>query len=354
MKKTLSLLFFFILLATACTKKNEPDRSTASPVVTTFAGSGAWGFLVNGAGTSATFARPEGIAVDAAGNVYVADTYLHIICKISPLGMVTTIAGSGLQGSANGTGTSASFRFPQGVTVDAAGNVYVADTNNQLIRKISVGGVVNTVITQAIGIAAFSALTFFYPHGVAADAAGNVYVADTDNNTIDKITPEGIVTTFAGNYYTTGSANGTSTSASFNSPGGVAIDAAGNVYVADSGNNLIRKITPDGVVTTLAGSGLQGSANGTGTSASFYDPTSVAVNASGIVYVSDSGNNLIRKISPDGVVTTLAGTGLPGSANGTGASASFNYPQGIAVDAAGNVYVADAANNLIRKITISN
>jgi streptogramin lyase len=213
--------------------------------------------------------------------------------------VVTTLAGSGSAGSTNGTGTAASFNQPYGVAVDASGNVYVAEYAGSLIRKITSGGVVTTL--------------------AGSGSAG----AD----------------------------NGTGTAASFYYPVGVAVDASGNVYVADAGNNLIRKITSGGVVTTLAGTGSAGADNGTGTAASFSNPIGVWVDASGNVYVADEYNNLIRKITSGGVVTTLAGSGSAGAGNGTGTAASFYSPTGVAVDTSGNVYVADANNNLIRKIT---
>jgi secreted PhoX family phosphatase len=172
------------------------------------------------------------------------------------------------------------------------------------------------------------------------------------NHLIRKITSGGVVTTLAGQAGVTGSTDGTGTAASFYYPTGVAVDTSGNIYVADNDNNLIRKITSGGVVTTLAGqAGVTGSTNGTGNAASFHSPQGIAVDTSGNVYVADAGNNLIRKITSGGVVTTFAGSGSPGSTNGTGTTSSFLCPTGVAIDASGNVYVADMGNDLIRKIT---
>jgi len=330
--------------------------STAGEV-TTLAGSGSPGFANNNTGTLALFNNPSGIAVDASGVVYVADSDNHSIRKITAAGEVTTLAGSVMAGSTDATGSAASFIDPHGVAVDAFGVVYVGDSGNTRIRKITAAGEVTTLAGSSYGSAdgAGTAAKFSNPRAIAVDPSGNLYVADTNNNLIRKIDSSANVSTFAGE--TNGAVNGQASVARFstqgNNIGGLSADAAGNVYVADTQNHLIRKITPAGVVSTLAGSGTAGSAdNATGTLASFNTPRGIAVDASGVVYVADSGNNLIRKITAAGEVTTLAGSGSPGSANNaTGTLASFDNPFGIAVDVAGNVYVADAANASIRKIT---
>jgi sugar lactone lactonase YvrE len=192
--------------------------------------------------------------------------------------------------------------------------------------------------------------SFFHPVGVTADGSGNVYVADAGNNMIRLITSAGMVSTFAGNG-NTGASNGTLTSTSFSNPTGVAVDIAGNIFVANYLNNNILKINQAGTVNLLAGTGQPGANNGPDSLATFYYPNSVAVDAADNVYVADGVNNLIRKITPAGMVTTLAGSGLAGAIDSIGTAASFNGPGGLAVDAAGNVYVADTNNNLIRKIT---
>jgi sugar lactone lactonase YvrE len=350
--------FIFLLIPAAmatstimvsCAKQNNPPVNAGNAMVTTLAGpdfAGPISIVI----PPHSFNQPTGVAVDSAGNVYVADEGNNVIRKISPTGVVTTLAGSGQQGSANGPGASASFNAPVGVAVDSKGNVYVTDYGNDMIRMISQG-------TYSIGLGFTSVSTLggniVYPDGIAVDTLGNpndLYVSTEYIYQIDNISPSGTVTSLAGTGI--GSNNGPSYAASFDGPKGIAVDIAGNVYVADQHNNLIRKISHSGVVTTFAGSGNKGSANGVGTTAvSFNGPTGVAVDAQGNVYVADSGNNLIREISPAGVVTYLAGTGQPGSANGAGFAASFNNPQGVAVDAAGNVYVADTGNNMIRKIT---
>jgi hypothetical protein len=308
------------------------------------------------------------VAVDGTGNVFVADLYNNTVRKIAPTGVVTTLAGTaGSSGSADGTGAVARFDWPHGVAVDGAGNVFVADTYNNTIRKITPSGVVTTLAGSAAANRGSAdgtgaAARFYWPWGVAVDGAGNVFVADVGNeivggdDTIRKITPAGVVTTLAGTVDAYGSSDGTGAAARFYEPQGVAVDVAGNVFVADHGNNTIRKITPSGVVTTFAGTaGSSGSADGTGAAARFNGPQGVAVDVAGNVFVADSGNHTIRKVAPSGVVTTLAGSAEadPGSADGTGAAARFNSPAGVAVDGSGNVFVADSGNNAIRKISIS-
>jgi streptogramin lyase len=285
-----------------------------------------------------SFTTPTGVAVDASGNIYVAAQANNKILKITSAGVVTTLAGSGSTGSADGTGTAATFRNPAGVAVDASGNIYVADQANHKIRKITPAGVVTTLAgSGSTGSAdgTGTAATFRYPAGVAVDAFGIIYVADKDNHKIRRITPAGVVSTLAGSG-SWGYDDGTGTAATFNDPTGVAVDVSRNIYVADQVNNSIRKITPAGVVTTLA--------------VFFNSPTGVAVDVFGNVYVADQNNHEIRKISSAGVVTTLAGSGTAGLADGIGTAASFNYPTGVATDIFGNVYVADQSNSIIRKI----
>ena len=302
-----------------------------------------------GSRTAAEFRFPYAVAVDSSGNVYVADRDNHRIRKItSEEGVVTvsTLAGSR---------TAAEFRFPSGVTVDSFGDVYVADAGNNRIRKITLRGVISTFAgtgTAGHQEGANTAAQFNTPYGVAVDPSGNVYVADSGNNRIRKITSRGVVSTFAGTG-TAGHREGASTAAPFDTPFDVAMDPSGTLYVADTDNHRIREITPGGVVTTLAGSGIQGFANGAGTAAQFDGPSGVAVDSSGNVYVADYGNDRIRRITPEGVVTTLAGSGIRGFANGAGTAAQFDGPSGVAVDSSDNLYVADYGNDRIRKIIIS-
>jgi sugar lactone lactonase YvrE len=257
--------------------------------------------------------------------------------------VVSTLGGTGAQGFVDGIGTAASFSSPEGVAVDRSGNVFVADASNNAIRKITTAGVVSTLAGgESIGFVngTGTAASFGHPTGVAVDSSGNVFVADNWNFAIRKITPAGVVSTLAGGE-SVGFENGTGTKASFKWPHGVAVDNSGNVFVADKGNHAIRKITPAGVVTTFAGTGAQGFVNGTGTAASFFNPTGISVDNGGNVFVADWGNNAIRKITTAGVVSTLAGGESIGFVNGTGTAASFSGTIGVAADSSGNVFVAD-------------
>jgi uncharacterized repeat protein (TIGR02543 family) len=346
--------------------KNGVNTSGFSPVasgipaewiVSTLAGSGTAGYA-DRSNTEAQFNYPRGVAVDDAGNVYVADPENHRIRKIDPNGMVSTLAGSGTAGYLDRSNTEAQFNYPRGVAVDSTGNVYVADTDNHRIRKIAPNGMVSTLAGS--GTAGYAdgrtstTVQFSYPLDVAVNSAGNVYVADSSNHCIRIITPGVAVTTLAGGPAKQGYADGSSGVAKFSFPQGVAVDdSTGNVYVAD-GFNRIRKIASDRnrTVTTFAGSGTAGHADGTGTAAQFTRPYGVAVDSTGNVYVADTGNHRIRRITPNGVVTTLAGSGTASYADGALTAAQFSSPGGVAVDSAGNnLYIADSSNHRIRKMT---
>ncbi|MGP8214677.1 MAG: T9SS type A sorting domain-containing protein [Bacteroidia bacterium] len=349
--KPIILFLFFAFLFSLFTSKH-----CRAQVVTTLAGSGAVG-SANGTGTAATFNYPDGLSVDGNGNLYVGDVDNNEIRKIViSNAVVTTLAGSTVAGSANGTGTAASFKNPYLSTNDGNGNLYVSDNNNE-IRKIVISSAVVTTLagstTAGSANGTGTAASFNGPAGIVYDGNGNLYMADFSNNEIRKIViSSAVVTTFVGSI-TAGSVNGTGTAASFHNPNGLTIDGNGNLYVADEGNNEIRKIViSSAAVTTLAGSGIAGSANGIGTAASFNSPTGVACDGSGNLFVADADNNKIRLIViSTGQVITYAGSGTAGSANGAGTAATFDYPWGIATDATGNVYVGEDGNNDIRKIT---
>jgi sugar lactone lactonase YvrE len=330
----------------------------AGGVVTTFAGLAGASGTSDGTGTVARFYLPQGVATDSNDNVYVADRTNFTVRKITPAGAVTTYAGSPqLSGDADGNGTGARFRLPYGIAADSSNNVYVADYTSHTIRKIAPNQDVTTFagLPQTPGtnddtgaLARFNA-----PWSIAPDSAGNLYVADTLNHTIRKITPAGVVTTFAGLPGSSGPADGSGTSAKFSSPMGVATDVDDNVYVADTGNYTVRKISPEGDVTTVAGlAGTSGSIDGDNLTATLGYPTSIAADSAGNLYVTEYFSYTIRKITPTGVVSTLAGSaGVSGTADATGPSARFLGPYGIASDGAGNLFVAERGNHAIRKVT---
>ena len=340
-------------------------KMTPAGVVSTLAGSaGITGSADSDAtGKGALFDYPSAVALDAAGNVYVADTNNCAIRKVTPVGRVTTLAGSpGACGPDDSSTGQAKFNFPKGLTVDAQGNVYVADTSNNDIRKITPGGIVTTLagLSGAFGStdSKNGTPTFHYPSGIAVDGQANLYVADEGNDTIRKITPAGTVSTLAGVAGNPGSADdtGNTTGAGrFNSPYDVAVDSAGNIYVADSGNREIRTVSPLGAVHTLAGSvsgGLGVVTDGVGTAALFGSIDGVAVDSSGNVYVPDGNTLTIRKIDTAANVTTVAGSAArTGTADGQGGVARFSYPQGVVADTAGNLFVVDTNNSTIRKVT---
>jgi len=335
---------------------NSVIREIAGGVVTTFAGTGKPG-SADGAANSALFDLPGGITVTPSGTFYIADSNNSTIRVISPSAVVSTLAGSPAAGNVDGTVSGARFDFPQGIALDASGNAYVADTNAATIRKITPAGVVTTLAGSPYGFGnadgTGSAATFAGVRLIASDSAGNIYVPNTLAHTIRKVTPSGVVTTIAGTAFTPGSADGTGSAALFKNPRGIAVDLSGVIYVVDSDNNTIRKITSGNVVTTLAGSpGKFGTADGFGSAARFAAPRGIGLDSNGNLYVADSDSGVIRKVTPAGMVTSFAGSPFNfGSADGTGAGAQFDQPIGVAVDSNNNVYVADTGSNILRKIT---
>ena len=323
-----------------------------SGVVTTLAGSGNRA-SADGTGTDASFSVPSGIAALPNGNLVVCDRDTNRIRLITPLGVVTTLAGSGT-GFADGTGTSAMFNTLLGIAVLSNGNLVVTDWNNHRIRLITQAGVVTTLAGS--GNAAFAdgtgtGASFNSPRTLAALSNGNIVVADSGNNRIRIVTPLGVVTTLAGSG-SIGFADGTGTAATFNASTGITELPNGNIAVADTDNQRIRVVTPLGVVTTLAGNGSGTFADGTGTAASFCAPQGLSITPTGMIVLADTNNHRIRLVNPvTGVVTTLAGNVNGIFADGTGTAASFKYPCGVAVLPNGKIAVADTANDRIRLIT---
>jgi sugar lactone lactonase YvrE len=296
----------------------------------------------------ALFWFPGEAAVDLSGNVYIGDTGNGAIRKISRNAEVSTLAGGKIAPFKDGPGKDATFYNPHGVAVHTDGTVYVADNFNHTIRKITPDGYVTTFagINAGVGGVDFNFgfvdgqgknARFNYPMGIAIDQRGYLYVADSHNKAIRKISPSGLVSTLS------------AYPGAFNNPVGLAVDAGGNVYVADAGSHQIKKVRPEGAVSIFAGQGTVGSKDGSGPNAQFQSPMGIAIDAKGILYISDASNHRIRKITPEGFVSTLAGKFF-GFADGPANIAQFYVPVGIALDANGVIYVSDSGNSRIRKI----
>jgi len=332
--------------------------------INTFAGNSTVGYTGDGGpAIAAQLNLPQCVAVDAAGNVYIADWFNNVIREVTVNGNITTIAGNGTQGfSGDGAAaTSAQLSFPNGLAIDSAGNLYIADTGNDVIREVTPLGFIKTIAgNNTVGYSGDGAgatdAQLYGPYGLALDAAGDLYISDSNNHVIRELLANGNIVTVGGNHYPGYSGDGGSVAnAQFNYPKGLAMDAAGNLYVADYGNSVIRKISAGGTVTTVAGTGVPGDLGdgGPAINAGLAYPESVAVDSAGNLYVADTVNQVIREVSSDGSITTVAGNGLPGYSGdgGPAVSAEFFFPKGVAVSASGGVYIADWDNDVIRLLT---
>ncbi|WP_137920910.1 NHL repeat-containing protein [Hydrogenophaga sp. 2FB] len=340
--------------ATADVSNVSVTCAVAAAEVSTFAGTGVAGWD-SGSASTATFSFPFGIVVRPDGGLLVSDYGSERVRSVSSTGDVTTLAGGGPAGaSVNGVGPAASFFGLRGLALDAAGNAYAADFSGHFIRQITPTAVVSFFAgTGASGShnADRATSTFDGPMGVATGATGDLYVVDQTQATVRQITPGGAVSTLAGSGLHA-FADDTGTSASFSAPSGIAVDPAGNVYVGDTYNHRIRKITPTGVVTTLAGSGANNTADGIGTQAAFAEPFGLTVDKDGNVYVVERHGHVLRRITPQGVVSTLAGApGMAGATDGLGSNARFDSPMGVAIAADGTLFITDTFNHKIRKVT---
>lgn len=303
-----------------------------------------------------SFHFPTGVAVDGSGNVYITEWENHIIRKMSPDGEISTFAGSGEAGFANGNGTEASFNQPTRIAIDKKDNLYVIDQLNHSIRKITPSGKVSTLAGSGHAgseDARGSQASFFFPKGIGIGPEGNIYVADFFNNKIRKITPEGEVSTFAGTGQF-GYVNGKGSAAHFAHPHSLVVDETGNVYVTEWTNHVVRKITADGMVSTFAGSGKVGKRDGMNHEASFDGLSGIALDQAGNIYVSEEINQSIRKITTAGVVTTIAGNEENGQSMGNENGVSLLNPLDMTFDGSGNLLVADHQNHSIRVLTPDN
>lgn len=354
-KYFIPLVSVILIVGASCKKDKQQNNPPTQPptekkwIVTTLAGDGTKAFA-DGPALFAKFSVPFDVAVAADGTIYVTDGENHRIRKIKD-SHVSTFAGNGIKGIVNGNGSLAQFRDPYLMALDVNGNLYTLDISDPRIRKISptadvsvyAGAATPGFADGAADIAQFR----INEGGIVADAQGNIYAADYNNQRIRKINTSRQVTTIAGTG-TIGFHDGDALTAQFNSPSAIVIDRQGNLYVADALNSRIRKITPDGQVSTFAGSGTDGFADGDAAVAQFTYINDLVIDSQGNLYVTDADR--IRKISPQGVVSTIAGSSF-GYADGDGASAKFNSPTGLGIDALGNIYVADTGNNRIRKIS---
>jgi sugar lactone lactonase YvrE len=326
-----------------------------SVVVSTVAGSGIVGNLDNANALSAQLNRPDGPSIGQDGTIYFADTGNDEIRAFTTSGAVARIAGAGLVGYLDDIGTNALFSFPVAARVLAGGDILVADAENDVIRRISADRSVRTYAgdgARGYVDGPTNSASFAFPNDLVEAANGFIYVTEFLNHVVRKISPSGGVSTFVGNG-TPGYVDGKGTTARFNQPAGIAIAADGTLFVTDWGNNRIRKIAMDGTVTTFAGSGIAGLKNGAGEAAQFSAPNGIAVGLKGELYVTENMNHVIRRISPLGVVSTLAGTGRAGFADGDGLAAMFNTPSGLALASDGSLIVTDSLNQRLRKITFA-
>ena len=340
---------------------NRIRRISATGVITTVAGTGQASFNGDGdTATSAALSFPRDVAVDTTGNVYVADTNNTRIRRLTSQGRITTVAGSGLFGfqGDDGPATRAALAGPRGTVVDGAGNIYIADSLNHRIRKVTTDGTISTIaggvnpgFSGDGGQATFAQLN--RPTSIAIDRNNNIYFADSLNNRVRRINPQGIITTLAGTSVNGFRGdNGPATAAQLNSPEGVAVDTAGNVYIADTENHRIRKVTPQGIISTVAGSDTASGDGGPAISSRLFQPAGIAIDASGNVYIADSNNHRVRMVTPAGTMQTVAGNGSAGYSgdNNIATSAQLFNPGGIAIDRSGALFIADTGNHVIRRV----
>ncbi len=346
MKKALIALLFF-------------PFTLSAQIITTIAGGGSSGLGDGGQATNAELDRPTSVAKDNTGNVYITDRQNNRIRKVSSTGIITTVAGTGAAGfGGDGTAaTLATMNQPYGITVDNSGNIYFSDGENHRVRKINTAGIITTIAgtgatTSGGDGGQATDAQVGWPAGIAIDNSGNIYITESENHCVRKVSPSGIITTIAG----TGMAgysgnNGPAIAAKLDQPHGIALDATGNIYVVENNNDCVRKIDVSGTITTFAGgsNGYSGD-NGPASAAKFRKPIGIAINSTGYIYIADVSNHCVREIDPSGIIHTVAGTGTLGfyGDGGNATAAKLSNPTGVAIDAYNNVYIADWGNDRVR------
>jgi Secretion system C-terminal sorting domain/NHL repeat len=332
-------------------------------IINTIAGNGSTGYSGDGlAATAAAISDPGGLAFDHFGNIYIGGYYNNTIRKVSPAGIITTIAGNGTGGFSGdgGPSTAALLSYPTKIALDPSGNLYIADQLNNRIRKISTTGIISTVAGNGSvgfgsdGVAATST-SVFHPTGVCLDASGNIYIADCANNRIRKVSTSGIISTVAGNGFTgSGGDGGMATAAQLYQPFGVTVDATGIIYIADQQNNKIRKVSTSGIITTSAGTGVSGFSGdgGMASAAQLSTPGAIILDNAGNFYIADQSNHRIRKVTSTGVISTIAGIGSPGFSGdgGPAIAAEFNALNEIQFDTSWRLVICDNTNHRVRRI----
>ncbi|HXB13427.1 MAG TPA: T9SS type A sorting domain-containing protein [Bacteroidia bacterium] len=353
MKKSLAviLLTFSYLVVPVC----------KAQIISTVAGNGTANFSGDGGpATNAELNGPYDVAIDASNNLYIADFLNNRVRKLTPTGTITTIAGNGVMGYSGdgGQASIAEIQWPNGLTVDKFGNLYISDI--AYIRKVSPGGIISHFAGIGGGYSGdggqATAAGINQPYGMVSDASGNIYIADYGNNVIRKVNTSGIISTIAGNGFAGYSGDGgQATTAEMNGPFNVKLDVSGNIYISDLNNNRIRKVDVSGIITTIAGNGSAGFSGdgGQATAAELFNPTGLAIDGSGNIYIADAANDRVRKINPSGIISTAAGNGKPGFSGdgGPATNAEFDGANGAVIDNVGNLYIPDTFNNRIRKIT---
>jgi sugar lactone lactonase YvrE len=299
--------------------------------------------------------------VDAAGNLYIADTNAAMVEKVTPSGTLSVVAGDGNQGPPTpGPATTSDLNWPDAVAVDAAGNLYIADGHNNVVEKVTPSGTLSVVAgTGTQGAPTPGAATgsdLYVPDGAAVDAAGNLYIADNGNNVVEKVTPSGTLSVVAGTGEVGAPTPGPATNSDLLGPDGLAVDAAGDLYIADFGNCMVEKVTPSGTLAVVAGTGTQGAPiPGPATNSDLGSfgggPDGVGVDAAGNLYIANSGNNVVEQVTPSGMLSVVAGTGHAGASTpGPATSSDLWMPVGLAVDGAGNLYIADLYNYTVNMV----